>query len=61
MNHASMNKDLAHIKPCGCWVVYIAQGVMVLPCYGHETSVLTAIEKPFGEVNDPHGLADASS
>lgn len=56
-----MNKDLAHIKPCGCWVVYIAQGVMVLPCYGHETSVLTAIEKPFGEVNDPHGLADASS
>jgi len=40
--------DLAHIKPCGCWVVYIAQGVMVLPCYGHETSVLTAINKPFG-------------
>jgi len=36
--------DLAHIKPCGCWVVYIAQGVMVLPCAAHEPGVLSAME-----------------
>jgi len=32
------------IRNCGCWIVNLPQGKAVLPCAGHQATVLKAIE-----------------
>ncbi len=36
--------EKARILTCGCWVVHLAQGKLILPCKMHECSVLKAIK-----------------
>ena len=36
---------IAQITKCRCWVIYLAQGIAVLPCVLHEPEIVKVIER----------------
>lgn len=44
-----MTNEIARILPCGCWIVYLAQGKAILPCVRHEPQLLGYMESVSGQ------------